>query len=168
MFQHGMAAADAASTYTLLSIGDGLVAQLPALLVSSAVAMLVTRASRAQDMGQAVVGQAFGQYRALGVASAILVTVGLVPGMPNVAFLTLGAVLGLGLALPLMMAMLATNLTFGVLAKAAPSLHPVQLGLPVAVLTGMLLLSLLAGEIARPVQALFDTAFDAGMAVPAP
>jgi flagellar biosynthetic protein FliR len=75
---------------------------------------------------------------------------------------------GLGLALPLMMAMLATNLTFGVLAKAAPSLHPVQLGLPVAVLTGMLLLSLLAGEIARPVQALFDTAFDAGMAVPAP
>jgi len=94
MFQHGMAAADAASTYTLLSIGDGLVAQLPALLVSSAVAMLVTRASRAQDMGQAVVGQAFGQYRALGVASAILVTVGLVPGMPNVAFLTLGAVLG--------------------------------------------------------------------------
>lgn len=73
---------------------------------------------------------------------------------------------GLGLALPLMVAMLATNLTFGVLAKAAPSLHPVQLGLPVAVLTGLLLLSVLAGEIARPVQALFDTAFDAGMAVP--
>src|SRR5690606_12381922 len=56
MLQHGMAAADAASTYTLLSIGDGLVAQLPALLVSSAVAMLVTRASRAQDMGKAMVG----------------------------------------------------------------------------------------------------------------
>ncbi len=57
MFQHGMAAADAASTYTLLSIGDGLVAQLPALLVSTAVAMLVTRASRAHDMGEAMVGQ---------------------------------------------------------------------------------------------------------------
>lgn len=93
MLQHGMAAADAASTYTLLSIGDGLVAQLPALLVSSAVAMLVTRASRAQDMGKAMVGQAFGQHKALGVAAAILLLVGMVPGMPNVAFLTLGAAL---------------------------------------------------------------------------
>ncbi|WP_372017658.1 flagellar biosynthesis protein FlhA [Pseudoxanthomonas sp. 10H] len=96
MFQHGMAAADAASTYTLLSIGDGLVAQLPALLVSTAVAMLVTRASRAQDMGQAMVGQAFGQHKALAIAAGILVVVGLVPGMPNVAFLTLGAALGFG------------------------------------------------------------------------
>jgi len=94
MLQHGMPAAEAASTYTLLSIGDGLVAQLPALLVSTAVAILVTRASRAQDMGQAMVGQAFGQHRALTVAAAILGGVGLVPGMPNVAFLTLGGVLG--------------------------------------------------------------------------
>ncbi len=94
MFQHNMAFADAASTYTLLSIGDGLVAQLPALLVSSAVAMLVTRASRAQDMSQAMVGQVFGQHRALAVAAAILGLVGLVPGMPNVAFLTLALILG--------------------------------------------------------------------------
>src|SRR5690606_18417540 len=54
VLQHGMPVADAAATYTLLSIGDGLVAQLPALLVSTAVAMLVTRASRAQDMGEAM------------------------------------------------------------------------------------------------------------------
>jgi flagellar biosynthesis protein FlhA len=94
MFQHDMAFADAASTYTLLSIGDGLVAQLPALLVSSAVAMLVTRASRAQDMSQAMVGQVFGQHRALAVAASILGLVGLVPGMPNVAFLTLALILG--------------------------------------------------------------------------
>lgn len=94
VLQHGMPMADAASTYTLLSIGDGLVAQLPALLVSTAVAMLVTRASRAQDMGQAMVGQAFGQHKALAVAAGILTAVGLVPGMPNVAFLTLGALLG--------------------------------------------------------------------------
>jgi flagellar biosynthesis protein FlhA len=96
MFQHGMAAADAASTYTLLSIGDGLVAQLPALLVSTAVAMLVTRASRAQDMGEAMVGQAFGQHKALAIAAGILIVVGLVPGMPNVAFLTLGGALAFG------------------------------------------------------------------------
>ncbi|WP_374013892.1 flagellar biosynthesis protein FlhA [Pseudoxanthomonas koreensis] len=93
VLQHGMPVADAAATYTLLSIGDGLVAQLPALLVSTAVAMLVTRASRAQDMGEAMVGQAFGQHKALAVAGGILVGVGLVPGMPNVAFLTLGVLL---------------------------------------------------------------------------
>ncbi|MCE4548807.1 flagellar biosynthesis protein FlhA [Xanthomonas hortorum] len=94
MFQHGMSFVDAASTYTLLSIGDGLVAQLPALLVSSSVALLVTRASRAQDMRGAMISQVFGQHRALAVAAAILGLVGLVPGMPNVAFLTLGLILG--------------------------------------------------------------------------
>ncbi|MCC7635272.1 flagellar biosynthesis protein FlhA [Stenotrophomonas rhizophila] len=94
VLQHGMPFGDAAATYTLLSIGDGLVAQLPALLVSSAVAMLVTRASRSQDMGQAMMGQVFGQYRALTIAAAIMGLVGLVPGMPNVAFLTLAAILG--------------------------------------------------------------------------
>ncbi|MFA0923722.1 flagellar biosynthesis protein FlhA [Xanthomonas fragariae] len=94
MFQHDMSFMDAASTYTLLSIGDGLVAQLPALLVSSSVALLVTRASRAQDMRGAMISQVFGQHRALAVAAAILGLVGLVPGMPNVAFLTLGLILG--------------------------------------------------------------------------
>ncbi len=94
VLQHGMPFGDAAATYTLLSIGDGLVAQLPALLVSSAVAMLVTRASRAQDMSQAMMGQVFGQHRALTIAAAILGVVGMVPGMPNMAFLSLAAVLG--------------------------------------------------------------------------
>ena len=94
VLQHGMPFGNAAATYTLLSIGDGLVAQLPALLVSSAVAMLVTRASRSQDMSQAMMGQVFGQHRALTIAAAILGVVGLVPGMPNVAFLTLAVILG--------------------------------------------------------------------------
>ncbi|MGN0863947.1 MAG: flagellar biosynthesis protein FlhA [Stenotrophomonas koreensis] len=91
---HGMPVGQAAATYTLLTIGDGLVSQLPALLVSAAVAMLVTRASRAQDMGKSMVGQVFGQHRALGVAAGIMGLVGLVPGMPNLAFLTLAAILG--------------------------------------------------------------------------
>ncbi|KMM76643.1 flagellar biosynthesis protein FlhA [Xanthomonas sp. LMG 8992] len=95
VLQHGMPVGQAASTYTLLSIGDGLVAQLPALLVSSAVAMLVTRASRSQDMGASMMGQVFGQHKALAVAAAILGLVGLIPGMPNVAFLTLALILGL-------------------------------------------------------------------------
>ncbi|WP_425510895.1 flagellar biosynthesis protein FlhA [Xanthomonas albilineans] len=95
VLQHGMPVAQAASTYTLLSIGDGLVAQLPALLVSSAVAMLVTGASRSQDMGASMMGQVFGQHKALAVAAAIMGLVGLIPGMPNVAFLTLALILGL-------------------------------------------------------------------------
>ncbi|MET0550289.1 MAG: flagellar biosynthesis protein FlhA [Xanthomonas sp.] len=95
VLQHDMPVGQAASTYTLLSIGDGLVAQLPALLVSSAVAMLVTRASRSQDMGASMMGQVFGQHKALAVAAAILGLVGLIPGMPNVAFLTLALILGL-------------------------------------------------------------------------
>lgn len=94
---HGMPVGEAAATYTLLTIGDGLVSQLPALLVSAAVAMLVTRASRAQDMGKSMVGQVFGQHRALAVAAGIMGLVGLVPGMPNLAFLTIAAILG-GLA----------------------------------------------------------------------
>ncbi|MET0288036.1 MAG: flagellar biosynthesis protein FlhA [Pseudoxanthomonas sp.] len=94
VLQHKMAVGDAAATYTLLSIGDGLVAQLPALLVSSAVALLVTRASRKQDMGKAMGGQVFGQYRSVAIAAGILGVVGVVPGMPNVAFLTLAAALG--------------------------------------------------------------------------
>lgn len=94
---HGMPVGEAAATYTLLTIGDGLVSQLPALLVSAAVAMLVTRASRAQDMGKSMVGQVFGQHRALAVAAGIMGLVGLIPGMPNLAFLTIAAILG-GLA----------------------------------------------------------------------
>lgn len=94
MLQHGLSAGQAAETYILLAIGDGLVAQLPALLVSTAVAVIVTRVSRSQDMGNAMFGQVFGQYRALAVTAAIIGLVGLVPGMPNVAFLTFAAGLG--------------------------------------------------------------------------
>ncbi|HLM53325.1 MAG TPA: flagellar biosynthesis protein FlhA [Pseudoxanthomonas sp.] len=94
VLQHGMPVGEAAGVYALLSIGDGLVAQLPALLVSSAVAMLVTRASRSQDMGHSMVGQVFGQHKALTVAAALMGVVGLVPGMPNLVFLSLAAALG--------------------------------------------------------------------------
>ncbi|WP_428714961.1 flagellar biosynthesis protein FlhA [Thermomonas hydrothermalis] len=95
MLQHGLSFSEATQTYTLLAIGDGLVAQLPALLVSTAVAMLVTRATREQEMGDAVAAQVFGQRRALTVAAALLGLIGLVPGMPNVPFLLLAGLLGL-------------------------------------------------------------------------
>lgn len=94
VMQHDMAVGEAARVYTLLSIGDGLVAQLPALLVSTSVAMLVTRASRSQDMGTSMAGQVFGQHKALVVAAMLMGLVGIVPGMPNLVFLTLAAILG--------------------------------------------------------------------------
>jgi flagellar biosynthesis protein FlhA len=94
VMQHGMSAGEAGRTYTLLSIGDGLVAQVPSLMLSIATAVIVTRVSRAQDMGRQVVGQVFGQPRALAVAGVVLGVMGLVPGMPNIAFLILGASCG--------------------------------------------------------------------------
>ncbi|MBA2077208.1 flagellar biosynthesis protein FlhA [Rhodanobacter sp. PCA2] len=94
VMQHGLSAGEAARTYTLLTIGDGLVAQVPALMLSVAAAIIVTRVSRAQDMGQQLAGQVFGQPRALAVAAVVLGVMGLVPGMPNLAFLLLGGVCG--------------------------------------------------------------------------
>jgi flagellar biosynthesis protein FlhA len=78
----------------LLTIGDGLVAQVPALMLSVATAIIVTRVSRAQDMGRQLAGQVFGQPRALAVAAVVLGVMGLIPGMPNLAFLLLGGVCG--------------------------------------------------------------------------
>ncbi|HVC29955.1 MAG TPA: flagellar biosynthesis protein FlhA, partial [Steroidobacteraceae bacterium] len=91
---HGMALSDAVHTYTLLTIGDGLVAQIPALLLSTAVALIVTRMSRPQDMGGELRRQLFGNPKALGVAAGLLGVMGLIPGMPNVAFLLVAALCG--------------------------------------------------------------------------
>lgn len=94
VLQHGLTAGEAARTYTLLTIGDGLVAQVPSLMLSIAAAVIVTRVSKAQDMGKQLVSQMFGQPRALAVAGAVLGVMGLVPGMPNIAFLLLGCTCG--------------------------------------------------------------------------
>jgi flagellar biosynthesis protein FlhA len=91
---HGMAVTDAVHTYTLLTIGDGLVAQIPALLLSTAVALIVTRMSRPQDMGGELRRQLFGNPKALGVAAGLLGVMGLIPGMPNVPFLLIATLCG--------------------------------------------------------------------------
>jgi flagellar biosynthesis protein FlhA len=91
---HGMGFSAAARTYTLLTIGDGLAAQLPALLLSTAVAIIVTRMSRSQDVGGELRRQLFGNARSLSVAAALLTVMGLIPGMPNAVFLLSGAACG--------------------------------------------------------------------------
>lgn len=96
MMAHDLAFKDAARIYTLLTIGDGLVAQIPALLLSTAVAIIVTRMSGSQDMGGELAKQLLGHPRALAVAAALLGTMGLIPGMPNVPFLLMAAICGGG------------------------------------------------------------------------
>jgi flagellar biosynthesis protein FlhA len=86
---HDLPMGEATRTYTLLTIGDGLVAQIPGLLLSVAVAIIVTRISREQDVGGELGRQLFGQPKALGVAAAVLGIMGLIPGMPNVVFLSM-------------------------------------------------------------------------------
>jgi flagellar biosynthesis protein FlhA len=94
--QHGLSLADAAKTYALLTIGDGLVAQIPALLLSVAVAILVTRVSRSHDMSQQIMAQVLGQPRALAVTGGILALLGVIPGMPNLVFLFMAAACAAG------------------------------------------------------------------------
>ncbi|MGH8148573.1 MAG: flagellar biosynthesis protein FlhA [Steroidobacteraceae bacterium] len=96
VIEHGMPFSAAARTYTLLTIGDGLVAQIPALMLSTAVAIIVTRMSGRQDMGGEVSRQLFGHPRTLAIASGLLAVMGLIPGMPNFAFLTIATLCGAG------------------------------------------------------------------------
>jgi flagellar biosynthesis protein FlhA len=93
---HDLPMGDATKTYTLLTIGDGLVAQIPGLMLSVAVAIIVTRVTREQDMGGELQKQLFGQPKALGVAAAVLGIMGVIPGMPNIAFLSIAALCGFG------------------------------------------------------------------------
>ncbi|WP_033046586.1 flagellar biosynthesis protein FlhA [Pseudomonas fluorescens] len=92
IFQHNMSFGDAGKVYALLTIGDGLVAQLPSLLLSTAAAIMVTRASGSEDMGKQIGRQMFASPKALAVAAGLMAVMGLVPGMPHVSFLTMAAV----------------------------------------------------------------------------
>ncbi|MDH5736330.1 MAG: flagellar biosynthesis protein FlhA [Gammaproteobacteria bacterium] len=96
MSQHDMVLADAVRNYTLLTIGDGLVAQIPSLLLSSATAIIITRDSRKSDLGQQVFIQMFSNPRVLYVTAGIMGSMGVIPGMPNLAFLTLAGLLAAG------------------------------------------------------------------------
>ncbi|MEP6134073.1 flagellar biosynthesis protein FlhA, partial [Marinobacter sp.] len=94
MLQHGLDFGTATQNYALLTIGDGLVAQIPSLLLSTSAAIMVTRVTSSQDMGGQILQQMFNAPKALGIAAVILIILGLIPGMPHVAFLGLGAIAG--------------------------------------------------------------------------
>lgn len=94
VLQHNLDLGAAAKTYTLLAIGDGLVAQIPALIISIAAGMVVTRVGDSQDISQQFLTQLFNNPRVLGLTAAIIGLLGLIPGMPNFVFLLLAATLG--------------------------------------------------------------------------
>ncbi|MCI0912560.1 flagellar biosynthesis protein FlhA [Pseudomonas putida] len=96
MLQYNMSFSEAGKVYALLTIGDGLVAQLPSLLLSTAAAIMVTRASGSEDMGKLINRQMFDSPKALAVSAGLMIVMGLVPGMPHFAFLSLGLVAGGG------------------------------------------------------------------------
>jgi flagellar biosynthesis protein FlhA len=92
--QHDLSAAQAADSYILLAVGDALVAQIPALLISVAAAMVVSRVGKEHDVGSQIATQVFSSPQALGVVAAIIGLLGLIPGMPHLVFLLLGAAMG--------------------------------------------------------------------------
>ncbi|MGN6701524.1 MAG: flagellar biosynthesis protein FlhA [Burkholderiaceae bacterium] len=96
MLQHDLDFSMALKNYTLLAIGDGLVAQIPSLIISTAAGVVVSRVASEQDIGGQLVGQLFAKPQVLTITAAIVGSMGMIPGMPHVAFLLLAAVLGGG------------------------------------------------------------------------
>jgi len=94
--QHDLDAATAAQNYILLTIGDGLVAQIPSMLLSTATAIIVTRISGEQDMSKEVTSQLTSNPKILYVAAGVIGLMGIVPGMPNVVFLSFATLLAVG------------------------------------------------------------------------
>jgi len=94
VFQNGMSFAEASQTYTLLTVGDGLVTQIPALVVSTAAGIVVSRAGSETGLGLSVVYQILFQPRALGLTAIILLGIGLFPGLPTIPFVALAGIAG--------------------------------------------------------------------------
>ncbi|MDB5838360.1 MAG: flhA [Herminiimonas sp.] len=94
ILQHDMPVADALKNYTLLAIGDGLVAQIPSLIISVAAGVVVSRVASEQDIGEQLTGQLFAKPQVLYITAGIIGGMGLIPGMPHIAFLLLAGALG--------------------------------------------------------------------------
>lgn len=91
--QHGMALADASQTYVLLTIGDGLVAQIPSLIISTAAGVIVTRVTSQENISEQMLNQLFKNPQVLILTAVVIGLLGLIPGMPNLVFLLFTAIL---------------------------------------------------------------------------
>jgi flagellar biosynthesis protein FlhA len=97
ILQHDLSFSEASNNYILLAIGDGLVAQIPALVISTAAGLVVSRVGTGSDIGDQVMDTLFKRRQVLVLCAGVLILLGLIPGMPHFSFLLLGASLG-GLA----------------------------------------------------------------------
>jgi len=122
VLQQGMDITDAARNYTLLTIGDGLVTQVPALIISTGAGMLVTRSTSSSNLGQEITDQLFVQPKAIATAAAILFVFALIPGMPKFSFFVIAAGAGL-LAFRLMKAAVPAEQAVG---EEAPPPSPIE------------------------------------------
>jgi flagellar biosynthesis protein FlhA len=95
MAMHGLSASQAAESYILLAVGDALVAQIPGLLISVASAMVISRVGKEEDIGSQIRKQVFDSPQAIAITAAIVIGLGLIPGMPHLVFLLIGGGLGL-------------------------------------------------------------------------
>src|SRR3954470_19969874 len=93
VLMHKMSIADSLHTFSLLTVGDGLAAQIPALLISTATGIIVTRSGSEKDLGTEITSQLLGQPRATTLAGAVICLMGLVPGLPKVPFFIVGGLL---------------------------------------------------------------------------
>ena len=148
VLQQSMDITDAARNYTLLTIGDGLVTQVPALIISTAAGMLVTRSTSSSNLGQDITDQLFLQPKAIGAAAAILFIFALIPGMPKFSFLVVAAG--------------AAFLAFRLMKKAAPAELETEEELtaptPIETVDSLLPLDLLEIEVGYGLIGLVDVA----------
>jgi flagellar biosynthesis protein FlhA len=92
--QHGLSAGQAADSYILLAVGDALVAQIPALLISVSSALVVSRVGKDKDVGQMIGSQVFGSTKAVAITAGVIGLLGLIPGMPHLVFLMIAGAMG--------------------------------------------------------------------------
>jgi len=94
IFQHDLSMVDSAAVYTLLTVGDGLVSQVPALLISSATGIIVTRSASESNLGENIATQMFHDPQILAITAGSMAVLGLMPGLPKLSFFTIAAALG--------------------------------------------------------------------------
>jgi len=167
ILQHDLDIATAARTYTILTVGEGLVTAIPSLLVSMSGGLITTRAASDSNLGEEVAGQLFARARPLGVAAGVLMLLAVIPGMPKLPFIAVGSVLAF--------AAYANKAKPAEPAPAAPapsdSLEPSLAVDPLAVEVGYALISLVdekqGGTLLNRVRAIRkQIALDSGVVVP--
>ncbi|MGE5844936.1 MAG: flagellar biosynthesis protein FlhA [Syntrophaceae bacterium] len=174
VLQQGMDITDAARNYTLLTIGDGLVTQVPALIISTGAGMLVTRSTSSSNLGQEITDQLFVQPKAIATAAAILFVFALIPGMPKFSFFVIAAGAGL-LAFRLMKAAVPAEQAAGEEAPAPSPIETVDSLLPLDLLeieVGYGLIGLVdmaqGGELLQRIKTLRrQSALEMGFVIPA-